>query len=73
MARSWGLTLADEGLAGVQQNVAALHDHPLDCQILPYVLSVTHFIMHHPVMNTEGLLATTQHIAKEGPSCEGRL
>lgn len=47
-AMSWRRrTLPDEGLAGVQQDVAALHYHPLYGQILPDVLRVTHFIVHH--------------------------
>ena len=41
-------TLSDECLARVQQDVAALDDHPLDGQILPDVLRVAHLIVHHP-------------------------
>lgn len=42
------LTLTHERLAGVQQNVTALHNHALDRQIFADVLSVANFIMHHP-------------------------
>lgn len=47
--RSWyvWLTLPYKGLAGVQEDVAALHNHALNGKILTDVLSVTHFIMHH--------------------------
>lgn len=41
------LTLPDEGLAGVQQDVTALHYHPLYGQVLPDVLRVTHLVMHY--------------------------
>lgn len=44
--------MSDESLAGVQQNVAALHNHPLDGEVFPYVLSVTDFIMHHSVRHS---------------------
>lgn len=40
------LTLPDERLTGVQQNFTALHNHPLDSQVLPDVLSLTHLVMH---------------------------
>lgn len=39
-------TLSDKCLAGVQQHLAALHDHALDSQILPDVLRLAHFIVH---------------------------
>lgn len=42
------LTLPDEGLAGVKQDVAAFHDHPFDGQVLPDVLGVAHLVVHHP-------------------------
>ena len=42
------LTLPDEGLAGVQEDVTALHDHTLYGQVLTDVLGVAHFIVHHP-------------------------
>lgn len=45
----WGLTLADESLAGVQQNITAFYNHSFYGKVLPYVFSVTHFIMHYPV------------------------
>lgn len=40
-------TLSDKRLAGVQEDLAALHDHALDCQVLPDVLSLAHFIVHY--------------------------
>lgn len=46
------LTLPHEGLAGIQKDVAALHDHPLDGQVLPDVLRVAHLIVHHPATTT---------------------
>ena len=45
-------TLSDEGLAGVQQEVAALYDHPLDGQVLADVLCVADLIVHHPETQT---------------------
>ena len=46
--QSWQwLTLPDKGLAGVQQDVTALHYHPLNGQVLPDVLSVTHLVVHY--------------------------
>lgn len=48
------LTLSDEGLTGVQQDVTALYNHPLYGQILSDVLGVTHFIVHHPDNTTNG-------------------
>lgn len=42
------VTLSDEGLTGVQQDVTALHDHPLDGQVLADVLRVAHLVVHHP-------------------------
>lgn len=47
-----GLTLADESLAGVQQNITALYDHSFYGQVLPYVFSVTHFIVHYPARHS---------------------
>lgn len=44
-----GHTLPDEGLAGVQQDVAALHNHSLDGQVLADVLRVAHLVVHHSV------------------------
>lgn len=41
-----GVTLSYKCLAGVEENLAALHDHALNCQVLPDVFSLTHFIMH---------------------------
>lgn len=41
-------TLSDEGLAGVQQDLTPLDDHPLYCQVFPNVFSLTHFIVHYP-------------------------
>lgn len=40
-------TLSNKGLAGVQQDVTALHNHPLYGQVLPDVLCVAHLIVHH--------------------------
>lgn len=40
------LTLPDERLTGVQQHFTTLHDHPLDSQVLPDVLSLTHLVVH---------------------------
>lgn len=40
-------TLSDKRLAGVQEDLAALHDHALDSQVLPDVLSLAHFIVHY--------------------------
>ena len=39
-------SLPDEHLVHVQQDVAALHDHPLYCQILPDVLRLGHLVVH---------------------------
>lgn len=41
-------TLSDKGLAGVQQDLTPLDDHPLYCQVFPNVFSLTHFIVHYP-------------------------
>lgn len=49
---SAGLTLSDESLAGVQQNVTAFHDHPLNGEVFPYVLCLTDFIVHHSVRHS---------------------
>lgn len=43
------LTLANEGLAGVQQNITALNNHSFNGQIFPYVFSVAHLVMHYSV------------------------
>lgn len=40
-------TLSDKCLAGVQEDLAALHDHALNSQVLPDVLSLAHFIVHY--------------------------
>lgn len=48
-----GLTLADESLAGVQQNVTPLHDHPFNGEVFPDVFSVAHFVMHHSVRHMQ--------------------
>lgn len=58
------LTLSDEGLTCVQQDVAALHDHPLYGQILPDVLGVTHFVVHHPA--NQSLSSTPSPIYRHG-------
>lgn len=43
------LTLANEGLAGVQQNITALNNHSFNGKIFPYVFSVAHLVMHYSV------------------------
>lgn len=54
-------------MTGVQQNITALYDHSFYCKVLPYVLSVTHFIMHYPVRhNTERITAQIFSIALAG-------
>jgi hypothetical protein len=53
-----GLTLADESLAGVQQDVTTLHYHSFDSKVFPYVFSVTHFIVHHPVRHNADRVTT---------------
>lgn len=50
------LTLSDKGLTGVQQNVTAFNYHPLYGKVLPYILCVAHFIMHHPDGKSYGTL-----------------
>lgn len=40
------VTLSHKCLAGVQENLAALHDHALNSQVLPDVLRLAHFVMH---------------------------
>lgn len=40
------LTLSDERLAGVKEDLAAFYDHALNGQVLPDVLCLAHFIMH---------------------------
>lgn len=42
------LTLSHKRLAGVKEDVTALHDHALNSQVLADVFCVTHFIVHHP-------------------------
>lgn len=42
-----GLTLSDEGLVYIQQDVAALDDHALDSQVLADILSLAHLVMHN--------------------------
>lgn len=42
-------TLSNKRLAGVQQDLATLHDHALDGQVLPDVLGLTHLIVHDSV------------------------
>lgn len=42
------LTLPDKGLAGVQQDLTALDDHPLYRQVFPDVFGLAHFIVHYP-------------------------
>lgn len=41
-----GVTLSYKCLAGVEEDLAALHDHALDRQVLPNVFGLAHFIMH---------------------------
>lgn len=40
------LTLSDERLAGVKEDLAAFYDHALNGQVLPDVLCLTHLVMH---------------------------
>lgn len=40
--------MSHEGLAGVQQDLAALDNHALDGEVLPDVLRLAHFVMHYP-------------------------
>ena len=42
-----GLTLSHECLVDIEQDVATFHYHPLDSQVLPYVLCLTNFILHN--------------------------
>ena len=44
-----GRALSHEGLAGVQQDLAALDDHALDGQVFPDVLRLADLVMHYPV------------------------
>lgn len=41
-----GVTLSYKRLAGVKENLAALYNHALYCQVLPDVLGLAHFIVH---------------------------
>lgn len=41
-------TLAHEGLAGVEEDLAALGDHTLNGQVFADVLGLTDFVMHDP-------------------------
>lgn len=41
------VTLSYKRLAGVKQNLAALYNHALYCQVFPDVLGLAHFIMHY--------------------------
>lgn len=41
-----GVTLSHKCLAGVEENLAALHDHALDCQVLPDVFGLAHLVVH---------------------------
>lgn len=43
------VTLSYKCLARVEEDLAALHDHTLDCQVLPDVFSLAHLVMHDPV------------------------
>lgn len=43
---SAGVTLSYKCLAGVEENLTALHNHALNCQVLPDVFGLTHFIVH---------------------------
>lgn len=40
------VTLSHKCLAGVQENLASLHDHALNSKILPDVLRLAHFVVH---------------------------
>lgn len=41
-------TLSDKSLAGIQQNLTALNNHPLYRQIFPNIFGLTHFVVHYP-------------------------
>ena len=41
-----GVTLSHKCLAGVEENLAALHDHALDCQVLPDVFGLANLVVH---------------------------
>lgn len=41
------VTLSYKRLAGVKENLAALYNHALYCQVFPDVLGLAHFIMHY--------------------------
>lgn len=38
--------MSHKRLAGVEENLAALHDHALDCQVLPDVFGLAHLVVH---------------------------
>lgn len=44
--KAGGVTLSYKRLAGVEENLTALYDHALYCQVLPDVFGLTHFVVH---------------------------
>lgn len=38
--------MSHKSLAGVEENLAALHDHALDGKVLPDIFCLAHFVMH---------------------------
>lgn len=63
------VTLSDEGLTGVQQDVTALHDHPLDGQVLADVLRVAHLVVHHPGKHHPPSLTQTHTYIHTNTAC----
>lgn len=59
------VTLSYKRLAGVKENLAALYNHALYCQVFPDVLGLAHFIMHYSKK------AQKQH--KKAPFCHSHL
>lgn len=60
-----GPTLPHEGLAGVQEDLAALRDHALDGEVFPDVLCLAHFIMHYPTGARNGSQGQAATAARE--------
>lgn len=57
-------TLSNKRLAGVQEDLATLHDHALDSQVLPDVLSLAYLIMHDSVDGETPVITTTNTSAR---------
>lgn len=53
------VTLSDKRLAGVQKDLATLHDHALDGQVLPDVLGLAHLIVHYSVDEETPIIAVS--------------